>query len=179
MKVIDITHKLDEKTAVYEGDPRFSIETWRNIASDGYMLSKMRMGTHTGTHVDAPRHYIRGGKSVYEMPLHTFVGECIVTEDIDKCDLLTRRVLIKSKGKFSLSVESAQRLIDNRVMLIGTEQMSIGGDEVHELLLGAGCAILEWVDLSKVNPGKYILSAAPLKIDADGSPVRACLIAEE
>ena len=143
------------------------------------MLSKVTMGTHTGTHVDAPCHFIKGGKSVYEMPIHMFVGRCAVTDNIDECDLSLRRVLIKGKGKFTLTAQSAKRLADNHVMMVGTEQMSIGDDEVHKILLGAGCAVLEWIDLSKVPAGEYILSAAPLKIDADGSPVRACLIAEE
>ncbi len=179
MKVIDITRKLDENIAVYEGDPRFSLETWRSIETDAFMLSKIRMGTHTGTHVDAPCHFIEGGKSIYELPLHTFVGRCVVTEDVSKCDLSSGRVLIKSTDKSRMTPAQAQRLADSHVRLVGTELMSVGGDEVHKILLGAGCVILEWIDLSKVRPGKYTLSAAPLKIDADGSPVRACLITED
>ncbi len=177
MKLIDITVKLDEDLAVYKGDPHFMLETWRTIENDGYMLSKIRMGTHSGTHIDAPCHFIDGGKSIYELPLHMFVGKCVVAESADDADCSLGKVLIK--GKNALTEAQARRLVKNHVRLVGTERMSVGTDEVHKILLDAGCVILERIALSRVKPGEYTLSSAPLKIDADGSPVRAYLMTEE
>ena len=81
------------------------------------------------------------------------------------------------KGKNAkLTLAQAQKLIESRALLIGTEAASIGDDEVHRILLGGECILLEWLALEKAPAGKYFLNAAPLKIDADGSPVRAYLI---
>lgn len=177
MKIIDITQKLDENTTVYQGDPRFVMETFRSIEKDNFMLSKLRMGTHTGTHVDAPCHFMRGGKTISEIPLKVFVGDCVVVNDLSEFNGGAERVLIK--GGQRLNEADAQKLVDLRVCLIGTGNLSIGGDAVHKILLGHGCMILESLDLKKTEPGKYLLSAAPLKIDGDGSPVRACLIVKD
>ena len=174
MRVIDITHKLDENVAIYEGDPRFSMETWSTVQDNGYMLSKLRMGTHPGTHMDAPCHFIEGGKTAAELPIKQFVGKCLVTDNIKMVEPGCHRVILKGKGR--LNLDEAQWLIDHRVHLVGTAALSIGNDQVHKLLLGNECAVLELLDLKDVEKGRYILCAAPLKIEADGSPVRACLI---
>lgn len=174
MEIIDITIKLDENTPIYAGDPRFSREVWRSVQQDTYMLSKLRMGSHTGTHVDAPCHFIDGAKSVYGMPLHKFVGYCKVYDTFADYDGTAKRVLFKDKAR--LTAEQAEILVKDQVELVGTEAASIGDDEVHKILLNRECVILEWLNLSKADAGKYFLSAAPLKIDADGSPVRACLV---
>ncbi len=177
MRVIDITHKLDENVIIYEGDPRFSCETWRSVKDDGYMLSKMRMGTHTGTHVDAPCHFIDGGKTIAEVPLKRFVGKCIVTDDVDSIQPDCSRVIITAKSNGGkLTIQQAQKLLDSKVRLVGTGELSIGNDDVHKLLLANECVILEALNLQDAKVGSYILSAAPLKINADGSPIRACLI---
>lgn len=175
MEIIDITIKLDENTPVYAGDPRFQKEVWRSVDRDQYMLSKLRMGSHTGTHVDAPCHFIEKGKSVCEIPLRKFVGECVVLESIDDYDGKAERILLKGKNA-KLTLAQAQKLVAGRALLIGTEAASIGDDEVHRVLLGGECILLEWLTLEKAPAGKYFLNAAPLKIDADGSPVRAYLI---
>lgn len=177
MRVKDITMLLDENVPIYEGDPRFSVEPRRSIQDDGYALSKLRMGSHTGTHVDAPCHFIEGGKMVAELPLKIFVGRCLVVEDVEDVPEGMHRVLLSSKkGAGRLTAAQAEKLLKKRVRLIGTEHLSIGDDQVHRLLLGNDCVILEALDLSGVEPGEYLLSAAPLKIEADGSPLRACLI---
>ena len=108
------------------------------------------------------------------MPLRKFVGECAVLDSIGDYDGTAERILLKGSGK--LNVQQAQKLVDQRISLIGTEAASIGDDEVHRILLGSECIILEWINLEKAPAGKYFLNAAPLKIDADGSPVRAYLI---
>ncbi len=180
MKIIDISLKLDENAAVYEGDPRFSSEVWKNVQDDGFMLSTLRMGTHTGTHLDAPCHFISDGKTVAEISPRRCLGKCAVVDEIDAFAGGYSRVLISSRKKGGrITLAQAQRLIDLKVRLIGTERLSIGNDEVHRYLLGNDCVILEALDLSAAPEGEYILSALPLKIEADGCPVRAVLMVAE
>ena len=180
MKIWDITSKLDENTPVYEGDPKFSVETRRTIQDDGYMVSKLRMGTHAGTHIDAPSHFIIGGKTVYELPLSSTVGTCQVIDDWDEYTEGVEKVLITGrKGNGRLTEKLAEKLVNDRVRLIGTNMMSIGDDAVHKVLLGSECVILEKLRLDKVPCGEYMLIAAPLKIEADGSPIRAMLIEKD
>jgi len=175
MRVIDISQKLNEKTVIYEGDPRFRKDVRSTVSDNGYMISALYMGTHTGTHVDAPCHFIEGGRTVSELPVKTFVGPCLVSTDMAHVDVCGKyeRVLFKSAyANRKLSLEEAQRLVDARVSLVGTDMLSIGDDKVHRLLLGNGCVILEGLVLSNVEEREYFLSAAPLKMDTDGSHMR-------
>ena len=180
MKLIDITRKLDGNVMIYEGDPKFIAVKIRDIDSDGYEISKLSMGSHTGTHLDAPCHFILDGKTSYEIPLSYCVGECVVVDELEAVDGRIKKVLWSSKtGGGRLTMEEADMLIEKGIHLIGTEKLSIGGDEIHRKLLGNGCIILEALDLRKTEAKKYFLSAAPLKMDTDGSPLRAFLIDEE
>jgi len=177
MKVIDISMELNEETPIYEGDPRFSRDVWRTIRADGYVLSKLRMGTHTGTHVDAPQHFLERGKSVCEISVHRFIGRCYVTSDIRNIPVGYERVLINSRrGGGRLTPDEAEMLVNKRVRLIGTDRLSIGEDKVHKILLTGDCMIIEGLVLNGVEDGEYTLSAAPLKMDTDGSPIRAVLM---
>lgn len=177
MKIIDITRKLDENVMIYEGDPKFVASQIREIEADGYEISKLSMGSHTGTHLDAPCHFILEGRTAYELPLSYCVGDCVVVDDLEEIDGTVKKALWTSKkGGGRLTSEEAEMLIEKGIHLIGTEKLSIGGDEIHRKLLGNGCIILEALDLKKAEAKKYFLSAAPLKMDADGSPLRAYLI---
>ena len=175
MRVIDITVNLDENVRIYEGDPRFEKKQLTYIEEHGYSISRLSMGTHTGTHVDAPSHFIKDGKSLGEISLRRFVGKCVVVDRFDPDRMLGySRVIIK--GHCKLNPEQAGKLIEMGVRLVGTDRLSIGGDDVHKVLLGSECVVLECLKLDEAECGEYILNALPLKIDADGSPIRACLI---
>ena len=177
MKIIDITRKLDENVMIYEGDPKFIAVKIRDIEADGYEISKLSMGSHTGTHLDAPCHFIMDGRTAYDLPLSYCVGDCIVVDELSEIKDGIKKVLWTSrKGGGRLTMAEAEMLIEKGIHMIGTEKLSIGGDEVHRKLLGNGCIILEALNLKKAESKKYFLSAAPLKMDTDGSPVRAYLI---
>jgi len=177
MKVIDISMELNEETPIYEGDPRFSRDIWTTIRDNGYVISKLRMGTHTGTHVDAPQHFLERGKSVREISVHRFIGRCYVTSDINNIPAGYERVLINSRnGGGRLTPAEAEMLVNRRVRLIGTDKLSIGEDKVHRILLTGDCMIIEGLVLNGVEDGEYTISAAPLKMDTDGSPIRAVLM---
>lgn len=179
IKIIDITMELTEDVVVYEGDPRVMIEKFCSVADNGFAVTKLTLGSHSGTHIDAPSHVVAGGKDVSEIPLSSLMGECVVV-DKDHCEIPAgvKNVIIKADDakKAKLSEKQAQQLVDAGVRLVGTDALSIGSDKVHQILLSEGCAILEVLDLSKVERGSYFLCAMPLKIKADGAPMRACLI---
>lgn len=179
MQIIDITAELSSRTKTYKNDPKVRLEEAATIDSDGYALTKLTLGSHSGTHVDAQAHYEQDGQTVAEMPLNVFIGRCYVVDADDiKVPKNARRILIRGNTgrEATLNCRQAQALVDAGVRLVGTDGLSIGNDEVHKILLREQCAVLELLDLSKAAPGMYTLCALPLKIAADGAPVRACLL---
>ena len=181
IKIIDITHELNSETKVYEGDPHVRLEQFFTVDNYGYAVTKLTMGSHSGTHIDAPAHVVAGGKTAREIPLSTLIGDAVLVYKKDfRIPRGTKRVILKGSEETEgrLSEKSARSLVDAGVCLIGTDAQSIGNDSVHKILLSEGIVVLESLDLSKAEPGQYILCALPLKIDTDGSPIRACLVRE-
>lgn len=188
MKIYDITQELFT-SKVYPGDkaPEFTrIKNMKN--GDIINLTEMAMCVHNGTHMDAPRHFYKDGKSIDQISLEKCVGECTVVEmngDITKENIepilksCKKRLLIK--GNITITLEAAKAMNEYNIALIGVEGQTVGPEEgpmpVHLELLGKETAILEGVDLSKVSAGEYFLSALPLKLaESDGAPCRAVLI---
>lgn len=178
MKIIDITKSLNEETETYEGDPRFIQQVVFDVAEDGFKLSNISMSTHAGTHTDAPSHFLPRGKSLGEIPLKNYIGRCTVA-DFSQADTIKAKRLLLKQGSKRLSLETAKKLIENGTRLIGVDSLSVGNDDVHKYLLENECIIIESLKLSRVENGFYTLFALPLKIDADGAPLRACLVVEE
>lgn len=180
MRVIDITMELNDRVAVYKSDPHVHLDPYASVEENGYAVTEIVMGSHSGTHVDAPSHILADGHTVLDIPLDLMIGKCYVTylEDVDTIPKDTRRLLCKGAKDPSetITYEQGEDLVRAGVRLFGTDGMSIGGDDVHRLLLENGCVILENLVLSEVDPGVYVLCALPLKIAADGAPVRACLL---
>ncbi|WP_292365427.1 MULTISPECIES: cyclase family protein [unclassified Methanoculleus] len=197
MKVYDITRGLSEDAVLYPGDvrPRF-----REIDNGQYRVTEMTLGSHTGTHIDAPSHYIEGGRTVDEIPPGVLAGPARVLDCSDAEAFIgpgslagrldgTRTVLLKTwfserrefePGYPALSLEAADLIVEAGITCLGTDAPSIeafGGDgSVHRRLLGGGTVILELLDLSAVPEGNYFMVALPLRVKgADGSPVRAIL----
>ena len=181
IKIIDITHELNSETKVYEGDPHVRLEQFFTVDNYGYAVTKLTMGSHSGTHIDAPAHVVIGGKTTKEVPLSTLIGEAVLVNEKDfRLPRGTKRVILKGTedAEGRLTEKSARSLADAGVRLIGTDAQSIGNDAVHKILLSEGIVVLESLKLDKAEPGNYILCALPLKIDTDGSPIRACLLQE-
>ena len=160
-----------------------------------YNLTEFNMCAHNGTHIDAPFHFIKDGKTVDEICLETFVGMAYVAEHhgivtgdaaatiIEKAKKqnaeATKRILIK--GDVEVSLEAAKVFADSDILLLGNEPQTIGPQNapmaVHLVLLGANVILLEGIRLAAVSEGVYFLNAAPLNLSgADGSPCRAVLI---
>lgn len=168
-------------------------------------VSKLSMGAHTGTHMDAPLHFIKDGKSIDMMPLTATLGRARVieitdTESIKPAELeqhniqLGERILFKTinsthywgsndfvKDFVYISKEAAQYLAKIQVQTVGVDYLSVGGfykdgPETHQALLGASIWIIEGLNLSQVTPGSYELICLPLKIVGhEGAPARAIL----
>lgn len=191
--IIDITQEVFS-CKVFPGDP---IPSLKHILSldqgDVCNLTAFSMCAHNGTHVDAPAHFIPDGKTIDEMGLEPFVGDCFVarcegnvTEE-DAADILERaravgasdRILIA--GKATVTAEAAQVFARSDIKLLGNESQTVGPEdapkEVHLILLGAGIVLLEGIVLKDVAEGKYLLSAAPLNLaGCEGAPCRAYLM---
>jgi arylformamidase len=203
--VIDISLPISSRMIVYEGDPGVDITPRLEIArGDTANVSLLSMGSHTGTHVDAPAHFIDGGATVEALPLDTLIGPALVAtvtserligrRDLEPLPLDGHsRLLLKTgnsslwaAGDFSrdfiaLDLEGARYLSERGLRLIGIDYLSIEafhspGHPVHRHLLGAGVVILEGLDLSRVAPGVYELVCLPLPVRGiDGAPCRAVL----
>jgi arylformamidase len=187
MKIIDISQELFSCN-VYPGDTPPAFERVKTAERDGYNLTNVTMCVHNGTHIDAPCHFIAGGKAVDGLDLSVFYGKCTVAEFSgvigagDAAPVLeTCQERLLLKGGCEISGAAAELIAKSRVRLIGVEGQSVGGVDapmnVHLILLGAGIIPLEGLNLSAAAPGEYTLAAFPLNMSgSDGSPVRAVLI---
>ncbi len=191
MKLIDISRKFFS-CEIYPGDPEPIAEQVCEIGEKSDCnLSAVHACVHTGTHADAPLHFIPNGESVEELPLEPFVGPCTVIEvpkGVITGDYVDRffpkscqRLLIKGDGKAFFMDSSAEELVERGIKLIGTDSLSVGckGNQTapHKAFLQNGVAVLEGLDLSEVKPGNYFLFAPPVLYDGlEGAPVRAVLI---
>ncbi len=191
MKLIDISRKFFS-CEIYPGDPEPISEQVCEIGEKSDCnLSVVHACVHTGTHADAPLHFIQNGESVGDLPLESFVGPCTVIEvpkGVITGDYVDRffpkscqRLLIKGDGKAFFMDSSAEELVERGIKLIGTDSLSVGckGNQTapHKAFLQNGVAVLEGLDLSKVKAGNYFLFAPPVLYDGlEGAPVRAVLI---
>ena len=190
MKVYDISQEVFS-CKVYPGDPKPERIVLKSIAGgDGYNLTAFSMCAHNGTHVDAPTQFLAEGRTLDQVPVEAFVGECLVVRhagDVTAAD--AEKMLAKLAGIQRLLVagpatvtrEAAHVFADAKLLLVGNESQSVGPEDapvpVHKILLGNNVTLLEGIVLTAVPEGKYILSAAPLNLGgADGAPCRAVLI---
>ncbi len=190
----------------WPGSPPIEIEKVSDVArGDLYTMTALRMDSHTGTHIDAPRHFLADGDCLDMMPLEVVMGPArvievegrgpIALEDLEAC-LPTSgdRILLKTRNSrdpwwerpwtsdyTSLSLDAARCLADKGISCVGIDYLSIAAAdddaaETHRVLLGAGVWIIEGLNLSGVEPGMYELLCLPLLIaGCDGAPARVVL----
>lgn len=205
-RYIDITRRVDPTLICWPGHVLPETEWKKRIErGDHCNASSWRLSAHTGTHADAPLHFVEGGRSIDQVPPEVFVGDCVVVDvrfvDSQIMDAAMaaqyraqKRVLIRTgfpehadAGVYPphgpvMTPEAAAILLEGGLLLIGTDRLSVdvsgGGDySLHHILLGAGCVIVEGLLLTDVEPGRYKLSALPLRLGGgEASPVRAVLV---
>lgn len=203
---IDISVTIKPGMLRWPGDPEIRKEPFREIErGDVCNVSSLAFGSHVGTHMDAPLHFIRNGRTLDKMPLDATIGPCRVIEIRDKESVKVaeianqrikagERILLKTRNSrrswksdqfdedfIYISKEAAAFLAKAKIRTVGIDYLSVGGFrkdgvETHHALLGAGIWIIEGLNLSKINPGRYELNCLPIKIlGSDGAPARALL----
>ena len=198
MKIYDISQEIFG-CRVYPGDSTPKKTVLSSMEKGGlYNLTEFSMCAHNGTHIDAPRHFIKDGKAVDEISIEVFVGMAYVAEHSgvvtadDAVKMVgkakaqnaeaAKRILIK--GDAEVSAEAAEVFAASKILLLGNESQTVGPESapmaVHKILLSADVVLLEGIRLSEVSEGVYLLNAAPLNLSgADGSPCRVLLIDNE
>ena len=193
MKIHDISQEIFN-CQIYPGDPIPEKKTLCSMENgDLYNLTAFSMCAHNGTHIDAPFHFIKDGKTVDSISLDALIGMAYVVEYhgivsgeaaveiLEKAKNLQAAKRILIKGDAEVSAEAAKVFAEDGILLLGNESQTVGPEnapmEVHLILLGANVVLLEGIRLSEVSEGVYFLNAAPLNLSGvDGSPCRAVLI---
>jgi len=212
MTVPDATDWIDVSVTVRHGMPHWPdnppivLERAMDIGQgDGCNLSRLAMGVHSGTHMDAPLHFVHGAAGLDQMPLTATMGEarvvviedpqCVTAEELRPHHLRPgERVLFRTKNSADcwqtetfvedfvyISEPAALHLAEIGVQTVGVDYLSVGGyhadgARIHRILLDAGIWIIEGLDLSHVEAGVYELICLPVKLhDSDGAPARAIL----
>jgi len=202
---VDISVPIRSGMVHWPGDPAVRIRRLQNMdRGDRNNLSLISFGSHTGTHMDAPRHFFAKGKSLDKMPFGAAIGparvleikdtRCIRAEELKRYRIKRReRIIFKTRNSsfwkadgfkkefVYMSQEAAEYLTDAGVGVVGIDYLSVGGyrkggAEIHKTLLGAQIWIIEGLNLFGVKPGNYDLICLPLKIfNSDGAPCRAII----
>lgn len=207
MKVFDVTLPLRPDIATFNDDEPGPALDYHGLMSRGdpYNISSLHIGSHTGTHVDAPHHFIDGAPTIEQIPLDALIGPVHVIEhtgsghvtsaDLDAAGLPhdTKRLLLKTpNARFlddnsfhrdfvALAPDAARWIVDRGIMLVGIDYMSIEQYDtkdfnVHITLLEENVVIVEGLDLRAVAPGAYEMVCAPLRVvGAEGAPARVFL----
>lgn len=205
MKLYDATLPMEEGMVTFPGDPVFQVTPISSLhKGDAFDLSRLALGTHQGTHVDSPKHYLECGAGADALPLDALVGPGVVLDmrgrariDREALEQVSpgrhKRVFLKTDSGLllrertfredyvHLTETGAAFLIEQGVTLVGIDYLSIErygnpGAPVHRALLQAGIVIVEGACLVEVPPGTYEVLCLPLRIkDADGSPARLIL----
>jgi arylformamidase len=203
---IDISVPLYNGMVHWPGDPVFQSSLAKSL-KDGDVCNVTQFSTsaHMGTHMDAPRHFIKDGESIDQVPVDAVIGVCRVIEikdpeavrpaELEPHRLRAHeRILLKTQNSAHawktdefvenfvyISKEAAQFLVDHRVRTVGVDYLSIGGFvkdgvETHQTMLGARIWVIEGLNLSSVKPGQYEMICLPMKlVGSDGAPARAVL----
>jgi len=194
MKIYDITVPISENVPIYEGDPKVRIDVTSSIAKgDAANVTQLCFGAHTGTHVDAPNHFIDGTRKVHELDLEKLIGVCRVVEIEESAAAIEpkhvenletiERVLFKTRNSafwnasetgfrkdFTyITPEAARSLVSKNIKLVGIDYLSVekfGSSDfaTHITLLEKEVVIIEGLDLRAVPAGDYELICLPLKI---------------
>lgn len=196
--MFDVTVAISDATPIYKGDPGVEVSSFKSISSGATAnVSQVAFGVHTGTHIDAPNHFIDGAKRVHEIDPQKLVGPCrvievptdvtaIEPEHVGEIKGVTRVIFKTRNSSFwsepelgfrtdftYITPETAKLLAENGIVLVGIDYLSIEksgspGHPVHVTLLENEIVILEGVDLREVPAGNYDVICMPLKYIGGG-----------
>ena len=196
MRYIDLSVPLNEKTPVYPGDPKTKINKCGVLETNGYQDSYLCVGTHVGTHVDAPSHMLKGGKQLDEIEIGHFTGRGVYVPIGKEFDLTSiQRAVIQEddivlfhtgmsdiyhKREYysnypALSEDVAHYLVSKKVKMVGVDMCSVDHEPfpVHHIFLKNNILIIEnLTNLATLNNKTFMVYAFPLRVSLDGSPTR-------
>jgi arylformamidase len=206
--IYDVSVPIDNGMPVWPSDPAVKLTPGAHLSRDGthtVRVTSIEMGSHTGTHIDAPHHFVEGGHKLHEIPLDWLVGKATVVhipgvasiarghlESLDWSGV--QRVLFKTdnsahwldggfhKDFVYLEPQAAEFLVERGLRLVGIDYLSIDqfGSQKHPthfVLLPNNIVVLEGLNLSQIEPGRYHMVALPLNLhNADGAPTRVILM---
>ncbi len=206
MRWIDISMPLFEQMPCFPGDPEFSLRPVHSLArGDAYSVSAVALGSHAGTHVDPPNHFLPDGASIDRVDPDILNGPCRVLEVagadseigpevIEQIPAGTTRVLFRTRNSerwsrrleffpdyVSVGPAAADAIVARGIRLVGVDSLSVERDltgrfPVHHRLLGHGTLIIEGLLLAGAPAGEYRLHALPLRLKGgDGGPARVYL----
>ncbi len=209
MKIHDISVSLSPNVPTWPGDPKIVLERFSKMEEGAEVnVSRLEMCVHTGTHIDAPYHFIADGSAVDSLALDWLVGPAQVVELPDDVRRISRSVLenleipedcsrllfktsnsalwARGEAEFrsdyvALTNDGAEYLVARGIQLVGIDYLAIASFDqltpTHLTLLGAKVVVIEGLDLSKVEAGRYTLICLPLKLSgAEGAPARVVLL---
>jgi len=206
MKIIDISWPISGDMTQYKDRQLVFVGQTHFIKHDGVSMSSILVSSHTGTHIDAPSHFLQEGKPLSQVPLETHIGKALVI-DCTGVPVITKEVLSRhtipegiillcktdnSKKKVTdrydpqfvaISECAARYLIERKIKAVGLDYPGLerGNKDhvVHALLLGNEIGIIEGLRLEKVEPKEYFFCCLPIALqNTDGAPARAVLIEE-
>lgn len=205
MNVIDISWQLSSEMTTYKNRGGFQLKEIKDIKAENVRESELTINVHTGTHIDAPSHFLRDGKAIDQMPLGQVVGPCKVLDltevetsisdnDLENRDVIAGDILLfKTQnssypeiGLFNTSFvyldeSGAKYLAQKQVRAVGIDYLGIerdqAGHETHKALFGASITVIEGLRLEHVEPGGFFLMCLCLALkDCEASPARALLL---
>lgn len=199
----DITMTISSNLVVWPGDPPLKVERIADMEKGhDSNLTRLNISAHSGTHMDAPLHFVKDAAGIDEIPLEVVMGEARIIEIRDDVSIKSselkqyeikegERILLKTKNSdhdwsekdfnenfVHLETEAAEFLAEKKIKLLGVDYLSISGynkneTEVHQAILGAGIWAVEGLKLRDIEPGNYELICLPMKIkNSDGAPAR-------
>lgn len=197
MRFLDLSVLVDENTPVYPGDPPVKIEPAGTFTKDDYNDHVFSMSTHVGTHIDAPNHMVKDGKTLDQIPIEQFIGRGRLVEGLDFTQVKQAGieegdiVLFKTgmadhwgKDEYykkypEISEEVANYLVEKKVKMVGMDIASPDHPpfKIHKILLGANVLIIEnLTNLDKLVGKEFTVYALPIKLALDGAPARVIAI---
>lgn len=198
MLIYDISRPLNSDVETYPGDPEFRFSYIKKIdEGSAFSLSSFSMSSHTGTHIDAPSHFLSGGSTVDELPLNLLIGptvliqitqEHIDAKTLEDCNIPKdiSRLLIGTKNSRckGITIDGAEWIAGRTINLVGIDQLSVEDPSsetfpIHQYLLSRKILIIEGLNLDGIPADVYNLICLPLLLSsAEAAPVRAVLTKE-
>ncbi|OGH15526.1 MAG: hypothetical protein A3E68_01005 [Candidatus Levybacteria bacterium RIFCSPHIGHO2_12_FULL_39_39] len=197
MKWIDLSVVINEKTPVYPGDPKTKIEPAGILEKDGYEDHYVSIGTHAGTHIDAPRHMVKNGRSLDQISVDKFIGkgvlikisdkkfdlDAIKSTNIEQVDIVlfyTGISEVYHQSEYydnypAITKEIAEYLVNKKVKMVGVDMCSVDHEPfpVHRILLRNEILIIEnLTNLQELENEEFKIYAFPIKLEIDGAPAR-------